>query len=151
MQKDIIQNWFFQHPVEAVWESLVNPELLSQWLMENDFKAKVGHKFTFYTKPRVKIGFDGIVYCEVLEIVPMKLLSYSWKGGPGNGKLTLDSIVTWKLNKKGEGTELTLEHKGFKGFNNFIPYLIMSKGWKDNIRRRLQRVLNTQTNETSNN
>lgn len=110
--------------------------------MENDFKPVVGHQFRFVTKPKVKIGFDGIVYCEVLEVVPLRRLSYSWKGGPGNGKITLDSVVTWTLTPKDNGTELLLEHTGFRGVKNYIAYLIMNNGWGTGVRKRLTEQLN---------
>lgn len=129
MQRDIKHLWFFPHSPELVWEYLTDPELLSQWFMEGDFSPVVGHRFQFNTKPKVKVGFDGNIYCEVLEIVPFKRISYSWKGGPGPGKITLDSVVTWTLRAVDGGTELLLEHTGFKGFRNYIPYLIMNKGW----------------------
>jgi uncharacterized protein YndB with AHSA1/START domain len=129
MQKNIQHRWFYPHPKEVLWEYLTKSELLAEWLMENDFKPEVGHKFMFTTKPKIKVGFDGNIYCEVLEIIPFQKLSYSWKGGPGKGKITLDSIVTWTLTPKDNGTELQLDHTGFKGMKNYITYLIMNKGW----------------------
>ena len=72
MQRDLVIKWHFPHPAEKVWECLTTPELLSQWLMKNDFKPVVGHKFNFFTKPIPKMGFDGIVYCEVIEIVRVR-------------------------------------------------------------------------------
>lgn len=147
MQRDIRQKWFFQHPPQTVWEFLTNPEILSQWLMENDFQPIVGHRFRFNAKPRVKIGFDGIIFCEVLEIVPLKKLSYSWRGGPGKGKITLDSVVTWTLTPTDNGTELLLEQTGFKGMRNYLPYLIMNKGWSTNIKNRFTSIINS--HETS--
>ena len=47
MQKEIKHSWFFSHPAETIWEYLTNSELLSQWLMKNDFKPVVGQKFMF--------------------------------------------------------------------------------------------------------
>src|SRR5579884_2236647 len=114
MEREIKQTWFLPQPPEIVWEYLTKSELISQWLMENDFKPVVGHKFIFTTKPLVKVGFDGRVYCEVLSVIPYKELSYSWRGGPRPGKITLDSVVVWSLVAKGKGTELILQHKGFK-------------------------------------
>lgn len=143
MQKNIVQKWFFQQQPEIVWEFLTDPKLISQWLMENDFKPIVGHKFNFYSKPKIKFGFDGIVYCEVLEVQPYKKLAYSWKGGPGNGKITLDSIVTWTLVTRETGTELQLEHTGFKGIKNYFAYLGMNKGWGSKIKDRLEKILLT--------
>jgi len=142
MQKDIQHIWFFQHPPDRVWEFLTKQELLEKWLMENDFKPIVGHRFQFNTKPKVKFGFDGIVYCEVLEVVPFQKLSYSWKGGPGKGKIVLDSIVTWTLTPKDNGTELILDHKGFAGWKNFIAYMVMNSGWKIHVKKRLDNLIN---------
>lgn len=129
MKNNIKHTWHFNHPQQLVWDYLTNPELLSQWLMESDFQPIVGHQFMFNTKPKVKVGFDGLIYCEVLKVEPITSLSYTWKGGPGKGKITLDSVVTWTLTPKNGGTELLLEHTGFVGFKNLLPYLIMNKGW----------------------
>jgi len=129
MQREIKYTWFYQHSPEIIWDYLTKPELLSQWLMENNFQPIVGYEFQFNAKPKVKIGFDGIIYCKVLEIIPFKRLSYTWKGGPNPNKITLDSVVTWTLNAKDNGTELTLEQTGFVGIKNYIAYLMMNKGW----------------------
>ena len=53
--------------------------LLSQWLMENDIQPTVGHRFNFRAKPMG--DWDGIVYCEVLEVDEPNRLVYGWKGG----------------------------------------------------------------------
>jgi len=108
--------------------------------MESDFQAVVGYNFMFNTKLKVKVGFDGLIYCEVLKVEPITKLSYSWKGGPGKGKITLDSVVTWTLIPKDNGTELVLEHTGFVGFKNLLSYLIMNKGW-EKIKSRLDKEL----------
>jgi uncharacterized protein YndB with AHSA1/START domain len=141
MERDIKHIWFFKHEPETVWEFLTNSELISQWLMENDFQPIVGHKFKFDTKPKIKLGFDGIVYCEVLEVEPLKKLSYSWRGGPGNGKIRLDSVVVWTLRPKENGTELLLEHKGFKGIENYLAYFFMNEGWRTKIHNRLLKLM----------
>jgi uncharacterized protein YndB with AHSA1/START domain len=149
MQKDIRHKWHFHYSPELIWEALTDPAQLGQWFMENDFKPVVGHRFRFTTKPRVKVGFDGIVYGEVLEVIPCKRLSYSWKGGPGKGNITLDSVVTWTLTEKDNGTELLLEHTGFKGLHNYIPYLIMNKGWKVNVGKKLNGFIKQLEHETA--
>lgn len=123
MQRTIKHQFTFPQPPKVVWEYLTDSELLAQWLMPNDFQPIVGHKFQFRSKPMPKFGFDGIVHCEVLEILDYKKLVYSWKGG------SLDSIVVWTLIPTDNGTVLTLEHKGFKGFKNLLPYIIMNRGW----------------------
>lgn len=150
MEREIKHNWYLPHPPKVVWEYLTDSELLSQWLMKNDFKPIEGHEFQFKTKPKIKMGFDGNIYCKVLEVKPTERLSYSWKGGPGNGKINLDSKVTWTLTPKDDGTELLLEHTGFKGWENYLPYLAMNKGWGSKVKKRLMNVINSQQNETAN-
>jgi uncharacterized protein YndB with AHSA1/START domain len=142
MQRDITVKWFFAHPPEKVWECLTNPELIGLWLMKNDFKPVVGHRFNFYTKPLPKMGFDGIVYCEVLEVTPCKKLVYTWKGGPAPGVIKLDTVLFWTLEAKNGGTELLLEHKGFKGFSNYLTSIFMGSGWRKGITQAFARVLN---------
>ncbi len=150
MEKEIRQKWFFTSSPQRVWEFLTKPELLAEWLMENDFKPEVGHQFRFRAKPGVRVGFDGNIYCQVLEIVPFKKLSYTWKGGPGNGKIALDSVVTWTLAEKSGGTEVLLVHSGFRGMRNYITYLIMNKGWTLILRKRLTRQIHLHENESAN-
>src|SRR5687767_11726104 len=113
MTRSITHQFFFPHPPAAVWEYLTKSELMELWLMKNDFQPVVGHDFQFITKPIPSLNIDGIMYCKVLEIVPLKKLSYSWKCGPGDGKITLDTIVVWTLQPKDNGTELFLVHSGF--------------------------------------
>ncbi|MDO3641666.1 SRPBCC domain-containing protein [Mucilaginibacter sp. L3T2-6] len=142
MQKDIVIKWRLPQSTEKVWKCITTPELIEQWLMKNTFQPVVGHKFNFYTKPIPKMGFDGIVYCEVLEVVPCKKLVYTWKGGSSPENLTLDTILTWTLTPREDGTDLLLEHKGFKGFKNYITSLFMGSGWRKHISRRLMSILN---------
>ncbi|WP_276090297.1 SRPBCC domain-containing protein [Pedobacter sp. JY14-1] len=128
MKHQIEHKWFFHHSPAIVWSYLTDPELLSQWLMPNDFKLEIGHRFVFGAKPIRRFSFDGRIYCEVLDFEPLKMLKYSWRGGQGE-KVSLDSVVTWTLEPKDGGTELTLLHTGFRGLKNYLPYLIMNKGW----------------------
>jgi len=134
MVKQIMHTFFYPHPVAIVWDYLTRPELMAEWLMKNDFEPIVGHAFTFRTSPIEKLAFDGIIYCTVLELVPQKKLVYSWKLGPGGGKIELDSIVTWTLREKEQGTELLLEHTGMKEAN-FDMYMAMNEGWRKNIQK----------------
>ena len=133
---------FFQHSPEAVWEYLTNAELMELWLMKNDFQPVIGHKFQFQAKPIPKMGFDGNIFCEVLEIIPNKKLVYTWKGGPKPGVIGLDTTLTWSLSPEGEGTRLVLEHTGFKGWKNYLASIFMEQGWKKGIARRFANVLN---------
>lgn len=140
MNKDINQVWELAQSPEVVWRYLTTSELIAQWLMKNDFKPEVGHKFNLHTMPMKAFGFDGVVYCEVLEIVPMQKLVYSWRGG-NNGKISLDSVVTWTLTPNGAGTTLHLQHSGFKGIKNLMAYMSMNAGWSSKIRNRFTELV----------
>ncbi len=63
-----------------------------------------GRKFMFKGNAHPALDFDGNVYCEILEIDPVRKLVYSWKSGDGGGKMNIDSIVTWILIPRNQGT-----------------------------------------------
>ena len=140
MTASIKHQFFFPHAPETVWEYLTKPELMEQWLMKNDFMPIIGYDFQFRTNPIPSLDFDGIFYCRVVEIVPFKRLSYSWKSGPGDGRITLDSLVVWKLEPKNDGTELFLEHSGFSKKDNLNMYNAMTDGWLKNIHKIADRI-----------
>lgn len=131
MQRSIKHHFFYSHSPETVWEFLTKAELISQWLMPNNFEPIIGRDFQFKIKPMPQFEFDGIVYCKVLEIIPFKKLSYTWNAGPGDGKINLDSIVTWTLIAKNNGTELLLDHSGL--MENADIYSSMNTGWQQNM------------------
>jgi len=143
MKRDLRIKWFFPYPPEEVWECLTNPELVNTWLMKNDFKPVVGHQFQFHSKPIPKMGWDGIVYCEVLEILPQQKLVYSWKGGPRPGVIGLDTLLTWTLTPVKNGTEMVLEHTGFSGMKNIIASIFMENGWKKGVAKRFEQLLSS--------
>lgn len=128
MSKTILHSKQLNHAPKVVWKYISTKEFLSEWLMETDFELKVGHEFQFWTKPKFSLGFDGRVYCKVLEFKENESLKFSWKGGIGD-KVNLDTIVTLTIIPNASGCELRLEQSGFKAIKNAIPYFIMGKGW----------------------
>ena len=140
MQKTINHTIYFSQAPEEVWEYLTRPELLELWLMKSDIQPIAGSQFQFWTKPLPNFDFDGNIYCMVLEVIPFQKLSYSWKGGPGDGRITLDSVVVWTLIPKGNGTELQLSHSGFKEIENMFMYTVMSDGWLRNMNKIIELI-----------
>jgi len=134
MTKQIKHTYFYSHAPQVVWDYLTKPELLVQWLMKNDFEPVIGKDFTFRTGPIPSMDFDGIFYCKVLEIDPLKKLTYSMKGGPGERQINVDSLVYWTLTAKENGTELLLEHNGFKEANLAL-FNGMNAGWLSNMKK----------------
>jgi uncharacterized protein YndB with AHSA1/START domain len=128
--REIVVEDILPHAPELVWKTLTSGELISRWLMPNDFEPVIGRRFTFTAKPMG--SWDGVVHCEVLEVVPNEKLVYSWKGGsddnPAYGS-RLDSIVTWTLTPADGGTRLRLVHSGFRSPGNDFAFDIMSGGW----------------------
>jgi uncharacterized protein YndB with AHSA1/START domain len=128
-------------PPERVWRALTDPALLEAWLMPNNIRAEVGIRFQFRTAPAP--GWNGIVECEVLDVVPQRLLVYSWRGG---SKATdgyaheLNTVVTWRLTPlENGGTRLSLEHSGFDP--DSFAFKAMGQGWKRKVRERIHQVL----------
>ena len=125
---------------EKVWRALTDPELLGRWLMKNDIKPVVGHKFNFHATP-IPGHWDGRVDCEVLAVEPLKLLRYSWKGGGNEPASRLDTVVTWTLERTAQGgTLLHLSHAGFSEKNRFA-FENMGKGWRSHLAAGIAKVL----------
>jgi uncharacterized protein YndB with AHSA1/START domain len=89
------------YPPEKIWRALTQPHLIEEWLMKNDFKSVVGHRFNLRAD-------WGVVDCQVLAVEPNKTLSYTW------GSLGLESVVTWTLTPTSTGTHLRVEQSGFR-------------------------------------
>ena len=133
MTRNIELETLYPYPIETVWKALTDRDAISQWLMENDFEPRLGHKFQFRAKPMG--GWDGIVNGEVLEVDPPKRLRYSWKTN------VIDTMLTITLQTVAEGTALKLEHTGFRGFKPVVISFLMGSGWKGILRKHLPGVL----------
>jgi len=94
------------YPPEKLWRALTQPHLIAEWLMQNDFQPAVGHAFKLRAEPQP--GWDGIIDCEVLVVDPLKKLSYTWNA------LSLESVVLFTLTPAESGTNLRMEHSGFR-------------------------------------
>ena len=86
---------------EKIWRALTQPHLIEEWLMKNDFKPVVDHRFSLRAD-------WGAVDCQVLTVEPNKTLSYTW------GAYGLGSVVTWTLTPTSTGTRLRMEQSGFR-------------------------------------
>ena len=148
MQTEIKNEWIYAQPPNEVWEYLTQAELVALWLMPNNIKPILGHEFQFTVKAIPSLDLDGIFYCKVLEITPYQKLVYSWKGGSGDGILTLDTVVAWTLEKHDQGTRLRLRQSGFKEINHSI-FISMTNGWQSNIQKMIKH-LNASPHESTN-
>lgn len=135
MERSIKHQYFFAHSPEKVWQYLTNSDLMALWLMKNNFQPIVGADFQFRINPIPDLDFDGIFYCTVLEIEPYKKLSYTWKSGPGDAKITLESVVIWKLEPTERGTQVYLEHNGFNKDENLDFFNGLNDGWLEKFEK----------------
>jgi uncharacterized protein YndB with AHSA1/START domain len=127
MSKSIRLTTIYNHPVEEVWEALTNKEAMSEWLMPCNIEPVAGHRFQFKTKSYP--GFNGIVNCEVLEVIKYKKLAFSWSGGS-----LKNTRVNFELTSLGDKTKMDFEHLGFEGFfNKIIVNKILANGWLNKI------------------
>ncbi|HEY4308929.1 MAG TPA: SRPBCC domain-containing protein [Pirellulales bacterium] len=111
----------FPFPPEKIWRALTEGALIKEWLMENDFRADLGHKFAFRATPQPH--WNGIIDGEVLVVEPNKKLSYSWCS------MGLESVVAWTLIAKSGGTLVRMEQSGFKP-DQEAAYKGANYGWQ---------------------
>lgn len=130
--QEIVVDEIFPHAPETIWKALTTSEMIGRWLMvPTGFEPVAGKRFTYQTTSGG--AWDGVIHCEVLEVIPNERLVYAWKGGHesnvGYGA-TLDTIVTFTLTKVENGTRVRLVHSGFVMPKNESAYAAMSGGWK---------------------
>ena len=130
--QDIVVDEFFPHSPETIWKTLTTGDLIGRWMMvPTGFEPVKGKRFTFQTKPAG--AWDGVIHCQVLEVIPNERFVYSWKGGhegnAGYGSL-LDTVVAWTLARTANGTRVRLVHAGFVVPRNESALETMGNGWK---------------------
>lgn len=130
--QDIVVDEVFPQAPETIWKTLTTGELIGRWMMPpTGFEPVKGKHFTFQTTPAG--AWDGVIHCQVLEVMPNEHLVYAWKGGHegnvGYGS-RLDTVVTMMLSRVENGTRLRLVHSGFVTPKNDTAFKNMSEGWK---------------------
>ena len=107
----VVTERMFDASALIVWRALTDKNEMKKWYFDlPDFKPEVGFKFEFFG------GADSLVQylhlCEITQVVPEKLLTYSWRydGYAGN------SFVTFELFERENKTLLRLTHKGIETF-----------------------------------
>lgn len=131
--QQIVVDEVFPHAPETIWKTLTSGGLMGRWLRmaPSGFDAVLGNRFTYQTTPAGE--WDGIIHCEVLDVVANERFVYSWKGGhesnDGAYGSRLDTVVAFTLEKVDGGTRLRLVHSGFVTPKNDSAYRGMSGGW----------------------
>ena len=137
-QQPLVIEQEYQAPIALVWKCISDKELLKKWYFDiPDFTLELGAIFHF------EGGKDDRRYvheCEIVEIIPLKKLKYSWKYQGYTGI----SFVTFELFDYGDVTKLRLTHEGIDSFPRDNPDFIQDNfvgGWKYLIHESLKEYL----------
>ena len=110
--RSIVVERVMHHTPEKVWRALTQGPLIEEWLMKNDFRPVVGHKFNFRAEHLPQC--NGVVDCYVIIVEPNTRLSYSWNASGDEAANGLKTIVTWTLTPADGGTHIRMEQSGFR-------------------------------------
>ena len=124
--RSIVVERTMPHPPSKVWRALTTSALIEDWLMANDHRAVVGHRFNFRATPMP--GWNGVADCEVLALDPEKRLVWAWNASGEQAADGLKTTVTWTLTPVDGGTHLRMEHAGFRPQDE-MGYQAMGGGW----------------------
>ncbi|ATL70813.1 SRPBCC family protein [Nocardia terpenica] len=90
------------HPIEAVWSALTEPEQIGQWFSAAKVDGRVDGR-VWFAGPR-----DRTVTGRILAWDPPYVFSHEWHNPP-----LLDSVVRYELETDGHATILTVRHSRF--------------------------------------
>ncbi|GAC1424635.1 MAG: hypothetical protein NVS9B7_18140 [Flavisolibacter sp.] len=100
----------YNAPVGKVWQAISDPIEMKQWYFDiPNFKPEVDFEFSFIGENE---GRKFIHLCKILEVIPNRKLSYSWRYQDFGGS----SKVNFELSGEGLSTTLRLVHEGLESF-----------------------------------
>jgi uncharacterized protein YndB with AHSA1/START domain len=106
MSKQVQMDVVLPQPPERVWRAITDSQALAQWLMPNDFRPRVGHRFCFQPKRDREKRETNVIECEVVELDAPHRLAYTWRESAESAP----DLVTWVLEPVEAGTRVRLEH-----------------------------------------
>ncbi|MGA9852411.1 MAG: SRPBCC family protein [Gammaproteobacteria bacterium] len=130
----------FNAPVARVWKAITDKKSMRRWYFDFEaFKPEPGFEFQFEAQDND--GVKWVHLCKVTEVVPGKMLAYTWRyqGQPGN------SWVTFELFPEGDRTRLRLTHAGLESFPS-VPAFARKNfeaGWTQIIGKNLKEFVET--------
>ena len=117
------------YPPEKLWRALTQPHLMEEWLMKNDFKPDVGHRFN------LRGDWGGVLDCEVLAVEQNRTLSYTWDFKHDDAAYDLKSVVTFTLTPTASGTKLRVEQAGFVLPDMLQAFAGANAAWPEYLKR----------------
>jgi uncharacterized protein YndB with AHSA1/START domain len=99
----------FDAPVSVLWKAITDKDEMKQWYFDlKEFRAEPGFRFSFSGGPDDR---QYLHVCEVIDVIPNKKLSYTWKydGYGGESKVIFELFP-----ENGDKTRLKLTHEGLE-------------------------------------
>ncbi len=136
MHDNVVVKQRVNAPVERVWSALTDKAQMKEWYFDiPDFELGLHNEFNFYEPGDAqKFHHHG----EILEIIPNAKLKHSWTYPEFSKDKTL---VRWELEPDGDGTMVTLTHKGLENFDHLGADFATSKfeeGWNEIVSKSLK-------------
>lgn len=146
MKKEAIENKIepiiierkFMATASNVWSAISDRDEMKNWFIDLEhFKPEPGFEFRFTSGPDPDRQYLHI--CEVIEAVPEKKLSYSWRYDGYAG----DSLVSFEIFEIDSGAVLKLTHQGIGSFpdNPDFAAANFAAGWDQIINKSLSAYL----------
>jgi len=139
--RPIVIERIFNVPASKVWNAITRKEEMKKWYFDLvEFKPEPGFEFQFSGGPAPERQYLHL--CEIIEVIPEKKLSHTWRydGYPGN------TVVTFELTEKEGKTLLRLSHQGIETFPKDNEDLLVENfitGWNSIINYSLRNYLET--------
>lgn len=123
-------------PVEKVWAALTDKNQMKEWYFDiPDFELSVHGEFNFFEPGDAKKFHH---HGEILEVIPNEKLKHTWSYPEFSKEKT---IVKWRLEKDGDGTVVTLMHKGLENLDhlgNDFRRDSFEEGWNEIVSKNLK-------------
>ena len=135
----IVLERIFNANALKVWKALTDENEMKYWYFDlEEFKAETGFQFRFTGGPSPEKQYLHL--CEIIEVIPEKKLTYSWRYEGYEGK----SFVAFELFEQDDKTLLRLTHMGLETFpaeNTDFAVHNFEAGWDEIINTSLKNYL----------
>lgn len=136
MHDNVVVKQRVNAPVEKVWSALTDKVQMKEWYFDiPDFELGVHNEFNFY-EPGGECKFHH--HGEILEIEPNAKFKHTWSYPELSKEKTL---VRWELEPDGDGTMVTLTHKGLENFDHLgseFSHNNFEEGWNELVKKSLK-------------
>lgn len=139
MHENVVVKQKVNAPAEKVWAALTDKAQMKEWYFDiPDFELGEHREFNFFEPGG---GNNYHHHAEILEIIQNKKLKHTWTYPEFSKEKT---IVKWKLEEDGDGTEITLTHKGLENLHHLgkdFEKESFENGWTEIVTKNLKQFV----------